>query len=116
MRSTLTSYLAAAGLASILLGGCAGLASLGETPADRIQIVEGGTSRKYSVIKPLSVSIKKGHPQYAYADSNDVRREMQRQALSLGADAVINVKYNDVPMGMFDWGSVSGTGLAVKYQ
>ncbi|CAA2139713.1 heavy metal-binding domain-containing protein [Hyphomicrobium sp. ghe19] len=115
MRRTLAAGLAATGLVVFLSAGCAGLASIGQTAADKIQIVEGSPSRKYKVIKALAVSIKKGHPQYAYADSNNVRWEMQKQALALGADAVINVKYDDAPMGLWDWGSVSGTGLAVKY-
>jgi uncharacterized protein YbjQ (UPF0145 family) len=115
MRGTLAASLAATGLAVFLSVGCASLASIGQTAADKIQIVEGSPSRKYKVIKSLAVSIKKGHPHYAYADSNSVRWEMQRQALGLGADAVINVKYHDEPMGLVDWGRVSGTGLAVKY-
>lgn len=112
MRRGLTAFVIATALAA-LVSGCA--STFGQTASDRIQIVEGGTSRKYKAIKQLSVSMKKGNPQYAYTDSNNVRWELQRQALNLGADAVVDVKYHDEPMGLFDWGSVSGTGLAVKY-
>jgi hypothetical protein len=123
MRSSTASYVVAIGLAVIFLGGCAGLASLSQSPADKVQIIEGSTSRKYKVIKELSVYMEKGNPQYYYVGIGNVELEMKRQALSVGADAVINVRYHDEPMSFFgkgflgagSWGSVSGKGLAVKF-
>lgn len=115
MRMSIGAILIGICLVSSALEGCAGLAAFGQTAADRIQVVEGGTSRKYKIIRNLQVTVKKGHPQYAYADSNNVKWELQRQALALGADAVINVSYRDEPMSLFSWGSVNGSGTAIKY-
>lgn len=84
-------------------------------PTDNIEIVEGQPKHKYKAVKELSVSLKKGNPQYAYVGKLDVADEMKRQALALGANAVIDVKYEDQFWSWTDWGTVSGTGLAVKY-
>lgn len=123
MRRATASYVVATGLAGIFLGGCAGLASVSQAPTDKIQLIEGSTARKYKVIKELSVYMKKGNPQYSYTGIGNVQLELKRQALNLGADAVINVQYHDEQMSFFgngflwggSWGSVSGKGLAVKF-
>lgn len=86
-----------------------------KTAADNIEVIEGPPTRKYKAVKELSVSLKKGNPQYAYVGTLDVAKEMKQQALVLGANAVINVKYQDQFWSWTDWGTVSGTGLAVKY-
>lgn len=86
-----------------------------KTAANNVEIIEGPPTRKYKAVKELSVSLKKGNPQYAYVGKLDVAKEMKEQALALGANAVVDVKYQDQFWSWTDWGTVSGTGLAVKY-
>jgi hypothetical protein len=116
----LRNYRNGALLLLLAVGGCSANSTPAflkaeKRPTDNIEIVEGQPKRKYKPVKELSVSLKKGNPQYAYVGKLDVADEMKRQALALGANAVINVKYQDQFWSWTDWGTVSGTGLAVKY-
>jgi hypothetical protein len=110
--------LIAAMASAVTIAGCSksGMDGFLSFPRDKIQIVNGDTPRKYRVVKALSVDLKKGPPQYGgYRGPSDIDVAFKEEALSLGADAVIKVTYHDVPMSFFDWGSISGTGVAVKF-
>lgn len=112
--------------AAALVAGCAA-DNTPETWALRdksktVALIEGEPSRAYTVIKPISVHLAKGPPQYGgdlYI--SDAQRALQFEAVKLGADAVIKTKYHDEPINIFKigptaWGWVDGSGVAVKYK
>lgn len=90
--------------------------------ATKIALVNGKPSRAYTVIKPVSVHLVKGPPQYGgdlYI--SDAQKALQLEAQAAGADAVIETKYHDEPvnflrLGPSGWGWVDGSGIAVKYK
>ncbi|MBA2125878.1 hypothetical protein DLM45_06530 [Hyphomicrobium methylovorum] len=111
------SYKTTALILMLAFGGCSANSTPDflKKPEDSVEAIEGQPTRKYKAIKELSVYRKRGHPQYAYVGKFDVARVMKRQALELGANAVINVKYQEEPLSFWSYGSITGTGLAVKY-
>lgn len=44
-----------------------------------------------------------------------VNEAMQEEAADLCADAVVQVRYGSVGIGMMSWGQMEGKGRAVKY-
>lgn len=81
-----------------------------------IQIHAGGVKRKHKVLQKLEVDLQKGAPQYGgYRGVTDVMRVMARQAEALGAHAIKQFKYVDVPISLLSYGSISGTGVAIRY-
>jgi len=88
-----------------------------ETPlpaSTRVLVRESGLpDKKYKEIGEIDVSVKKltiFHADPTKEQANEVLRETAR---SIGADAVINVKY-DSGMGLFTWGYMDAEGLCVK--
>ena len=81
-----------------------------------IQVHVTGVKQRYKVLQTLEVDLQKGAPQYGgYRGLTDVLQVMSRQAEALGAHAIIRFKYVDVPMSLLSWGSISGTGVAIRY-
>lgn len=73
----------------------------------------GLPGNQYKKIGEIDVSVKKltiFHADPTKEQANEVLRETAR---SIGADAVINVKY-DSGMGLFAWGYMDAEGLCVK--
>lgn len=44
-----------------------------------------------------------------------VNNRLRTEAAKLGADAVIQVRYGTVGMGLVSWGSLDGKGRAIAY-
>ncbi len=107
--------------AVVILSACASCVAkdkngLTSSNKKNIIVTEKTVKGKYKVIRKLDVLIKKGAPQYGgYRSEHDVEAVLRYQAQQLGADAVIKVRYKNVPMSLFSWGEVSGTGIAIKF-
>jgi hypothetical protein len=78
-------------------------------------IVTSGSlsDKEYSVISPIEISIKKLTAFHSDPTKEQADEALKDKARSIGADAVINVKY-DSGVGLFTWGYMDAEGLGVK--
>ncbi|MEQ8395851.1 hypothetical protein [Thalassobaculum sp.] len=73
-------------------------------------------NRPYDVLGDLEVTVNKTtvfHPDPTPALIDEKLRE---QAAPLGADAVILAKYGKVTVSLFSWGSLDGSGRAIRFR
>ena len=86
------------------------------TPVDKIQIVEGDvTDRSYKSLGDVSATVNKTTLFNADPTREMVNNRLKAEAAKLGADAVIQVRYGTVGMGLVSWGSLDGKGRAIAY-
>jgi len=84
-------------------------------PSGQVLISEGGLSgRKYAEIGPIDVSVKKLTVFHADPTKEQANQALIEKARLLGADAVINVKYES-GVGLTTWGYMDAKGTAVKF-
>jgi hypothetical protein len=84
-------------------------------PAGQITISEGSLpGRKYSEIGPVEVSVKKLTVFHADPTKEQANEALIEKARLLGANAVINVKYES-GVGLTTWGYMDAKGTAVKF-
>lgn len=117
-------------IAALNLGGCAStwssaqveraeLRQTSEAPATGkkdIVISEGDiTDRKYQSLGDLSVTVNKTTIFHADPTREMVVEKLRDEAVKLGADAVIFVRYGSVGVSMLSWGSLDGKGRAIKF-
>jgi hypothetical protein len=94
----------------------AAAAGRARTPVDKIQIIEGDvTDRPYKSLGDVSVTINKTTLFNADPTREMVNNRLRAEAAKLGADAVIQVRYGTVGMGLVSWGSLDGKGRAIAY-
>jgi hypothetical protein len=94
-------------------------AALGKKPTapDKIQIVEGDiTDRPYKSLGDISVTVNKTTIFNADPTPQMVNQRLQTRAAELGADAVIQVRYGTVGIGLMSWGSLDGKGRAIVFE
>lgn len=87
----------------------------GPLQASQVTLSEQGTSFRYTAVRELKAEVhqKSMFPKNSSRELLDM--ELQKQAAQLGADAVINVRY-DINNPMFSKKGQHATGLAIKYQ
>lgn len=86
------------------------------TPVDKIQIIEGDvTDRPYKSLGDVSATVNKTTLFNADPTREMVNNRLKAEAAKLGADAVIQVRYGTVGMGLVSWGSLDGKGRAIAY-
>ena len=73
------------------------------------------TDRPYKVLGEVKAGVRKATVFSKAPDQGKVYRELWERAQKLGADAVVKATYGDPHMTAFGWGSVSATGVAVKF-
>jgi uncharacterized protein YbjQ (UPF0145 family) len=73
------------------------------------------TDRPYTVVGEVKAGVRKATVFSKAPDQGKVYRELWERAKKLGADAVIKASYGDPKITAFSWGSISATGLAVKF-
>ena len=132
MPSRQTSRAAVALLAAVLaLAACTGRgnwshndskASLGRTAdylvtdAERILVTAGDIEdRAYQRLGLLRVRVSRSTPFHPEATEAEADIELQDEAAKLGADAVIQVKYNNRTPDFLRWASMDATGTAIKF-
>lgn len=126
-RNILLRALAAAS-ALMLLGGCAdgwstsNVARTAEPrrearPAAEIEIFEGDiTDRPYKSLGDVNVTVNKVTIFNADPTRDMVNQRLRNEAAKLGADAVIQVRYGTVGIGLMSWGSLDGKGRAIVFE
>ena len=84
---------------------------------EEIRLTEGDLpDRKYSSLGDITVTVNKTtlfHPNPTRAMVN---QKLKEEAAKLGADAVIHVRYGDLGISAFSWGSLEGKGRAIKFE
>lgn len=86
------------------------------TPKAKVIITEGTiTDRKFDVLGPIEVSVKKLTIFHADPTKEQARQSLIQQARAMGADAVINVTYES-GVGLTTWGYMDAKGTAVKFK
>lgn len=70
--------------------------------------------KKYTTVAPVTVEIKKTTIFNADPTEEMANDLLRKKAKQLGADAVINVRY-DSGMGLLTWGYIEATGIAVRF-
>lgn len=85
------------------------------SPTAHVIITEGTISdRKFEVLGPIEVSVKKLTVFHANPTKEQARYALIQRARALGADAVINVTYQS-GVGLTTWGYMDAKGTAVKF-
>ena len=74
------------------------------------------TDRPYRVLGEVRAGVRKATIFSKAPDQRKVYGELWERAQKLGADAVVKANYGDPHVTAFSWGSVSATGLAVKFE
>jgi hypothetical protein len=94
-----------------------GAAAKAPTAPDKIQIVEGDMAdRPYKSLGDISVTVNKTTLFNADPTREMVNQRLRNRAAELGADAVIQVRYGTVGIGLMSWGSLDGKGRAVAFE
>jgi hypothetical protein len=113
--------------ALMLLGACAdgwstsnvsrtGEARRAARPAAEIEIFEGDVAdRPYKSLGDVSVTVNKVTIFNADPTREMVNQRLRNEAAKLGADAVIQVRYGTVGIGLMSWGSLDGKGRAIVF-
>lgn len=73
------------------------------------------TDRPYEVVGEVKAGVRKATIFSKAPDQGKVYRELWERAAKLGADAVVKAQYGDAHVTAMSWGSVSATGVAVKF-
>lgn len=73
------------------------------------------TNKKYVVIGDITATVNKTTVFHSDPTRELVNAKLKEEAASLGADAVILVRYGKVGMGLMSWGSLEGKGRAIKF-
>jgi hypothetical protein len=123
-RNRLTHAFLAMALATT--AGCAAYrveSNLDEKPAPAASVAPAGQvlvsesslpGRKYSEIGPIEVSVKKLTVFHADPTKEQANAALIEKARLLGADGVINVKYES-GVGLTTWGYMDAKGTAVRF-
>lgn len=76
---------------------------------------DGLPGRRYRVIGPVEVSVKKLTIFHKDPTREQANEALGERARAMGADAVVNVTYK-AGIGLTTWGYIDATGTAVKLQ
>lgn len=129
MKSRAVLRILAAAAATTFLGGCAEGWSTSQvssqstaavarpaTPIDKIQVMEGDiTDKPYKSLGEISVTVNKTTIFNADPTRQMVDQRLREKASTLGADAVIQVRYGTVGIALMSWGALDGKGRAVAF-
>jgi uncharacterized protein YbjQ (UPF0145 family) len=73
------------------------------------------TDRPYQVVGEVKAGVRKATIFSKAPDQGKIYRELWERAQKLGADAVIKAEYGDAHVTAMSWGSVSATGVAIRF-
>lgn len=117
-------------VASVALTGCAtwSTSSVAPTAAAKAAAVKPSraardiiitendiTDRPYTVLGDISVDVKKTTIFNKDPTREQAAEKLREEAVKLGADAVVLVRYGSVGVSAFSWGSLDAKGRAVKF-
>lgn len=74
------------------------------------------TDRPYDIVGEVRAGVRKATVFSKAPSQAKVYRELWERGKKLGADAIIKATYGDPHVTAFSWGSVTATGIAVKFR
>jgi uncharacterized protein YbjQ (UPF0145 family) len=74
------------------------------------------TDRPYTTLGDISVDVNKTTLFHKDPTREQADQKLREEALKLGADAVVLVRYGTVGVSAFSWGSLNAKGRAVKFK
>lgn len=84
-------------------------------PASVVLTTEDITDRQYASLGDIWTTVNKTTVFHPNPTKEMVNEKLKEEAAKLGADAVILVRYGEVGMGLFSWGSLEGRGRAIRF-
>jgi len=87
-----------------------------KSPKDVIVSTNDITNRPYTVLGDIDVTVNKTTIFHADPTKEAVNKKLQEEAASIGADAVILVRYGSVSVSIVSWGSLDGKGRAIVFK
>jgi len=86
------------------------------TSPSQVKLSDGDiVDRKYTSLGDITVTVNKTTVFHPTPTREMVNVKLQEKGAELGADAVIFIRYGDVGVSMFSWGSLEGKGRAIKF-
>lgn len=85
-------------------------------PKDVVITPDDITNRHYHAVGDISVTVSKWTIFDADPTPAKVDDELREKAASLGADAVVLVRYGTAGITAFSWGSLEGKGRAIVFE
>lgn len=85
------------------------------TKPDLIRIYPGDLEEKYEKLGEINVAVHKTTLFHPDPTPDLVNQKLKENAAQFGADAVINVKYGTVSISFWSYGTLEGTGTAIKF-
>lgn len=86
-----------------------------KSPLDIIITESDITDRKYKVLGDISATVNKTTIFHKDPTQEQVNEKLQQEAIKIGADAVILVRYGTVGVSFMSWGALNGKGRAVVF-
>ena len=87
-----------------------------QTRSDQMTVTESDVSdRKYSSLGDITVTVNKTTVFHDNPTKEMVNQKLREEALKLGADAVIFVRYGTLGVSPLSWGTLEGKGRAIKF-
>lgn len=86
-----------------------------KSPQDIIVTETDITDRKYKVLGDIEATVNKTTIFHSDPTREKVNEELRKEAVKLGADAVIFVRYGTVGVSFMSWGSLNGKGRAIVF-
>ena len=84
---------------------------------NKVVLLDGDIAdRAYEVIGDISVTVNKTTIFHPDPTREMVAERLKEEAGKLGADAVIQVRYGTVGIGLMSWGSLDGKGRAIVFK
>jgi hypothetical protein len=71
--------------------------------------------KPYIVLGDISVTVNKTTIFHPDPTKEMVNEKLKEEAVKLGADAILHVRYGTVGISMMSWGSLDGKGRAVQF-
>jgi uncharacterized protein YbjQ (UPF0145 family) len=93
------------------------VASPSSTNPEKVMVTEGDlTDRHYASLGDITVTVNKTTAFHPTPTREQVNKKLQDKAATLGANAVIFVRYGEWGVSPLSWGSLEGKGRAIKFQ
>lgn len=87
-----------------------------QTMAENIIISKQDINKPYTSLGDITATVNKTTVFNADPTPELVNEKLKKEAAKLGADAVILVRYGNVGVSAFSWGSLEGKGRAIKFK
>ena len=86
------------------------------TPAAEVKLMEGYPDRPYKLLGEVAANVQMTLAMFDVSNARDmVNQRLRSEAAKLGADAVVQVRYNHTSVRPTSWGAYHAKGRAVVF-